>query len=364
MFFNPLESGMKPEPFKHTVYNALVVPRPIGWISTLSSDGVVNLAPFSFFNSLNANPPCVMYCPNSFKPGTREHKDSLTNVEETGEFVFNMCTYALREEMIISAAHSPASVDEMAEAGLEAAECVNVKPPRVKASPIAMELVKRASELFSSAELIHLYGATETAPLVTGLRNEQLLTDSPRGKSAGQPVLGVSVKIDNQTGAAGDPGEVLAKGPNIMAGYWNKPEQTDEVLQDGWYRTGDVGYLDDEGFLYLVDRAKDMIISGGENVYCSEVEDVIYRNPKVLEATVFGVPHPQWGEQVHAVVVRRDETLTEEELIDFCRDSLGGYKLPRSVAFQTEELPKSGPGKVLKRELRAPYWEGHDRGIN
>lgn len=232
------------------------------------------------------------------------------------------------------------------------------------ASPIAMELVKRASELFPTAELVHLYGATETAPLVTGLNNEQLLTDSPRGKSAGQPVLGVSVKIDNETGAAGDAGEVLAKGPNIMAGYWNKPEQTADVLEGGWYRTGDVGYLDEEGFLYLVDRAKDMIISGGENVYCSEVEDVIYRNPKVLEATVFGVPHPQWGEQVHAVVVKRDDSLTEDELIESCRDSLGGYKLPRSVSFQTEELPKSGPGKVLKRELRAPYWEGQERGIN
>ena len=107
MFFNPLEVGMKPPPFKHTVYNALVLPRPIGWISTLGEDGVINLAPFSFFNSLSANPPCVMYCPNTFKPGTREHKDSLTNVEATGEFVFSMCTYALREQMIITAAHSP-----------------------------------------------------------------------------------------------------------------------------------------------------------------------------------------------------------------------------------------------------------------
>lgn len=139
MFFNPLEVGMKPPPFKHTIYNALVLPRPIGWISTLGEDGVINLAPFSFFNSLSANPPCVMYCPNTFKPGTREHKDSLTNVESTGEFVFSMCTYALREQMIITAAHSPSTIDEMAQADVEAAPSVNVKPPRVKASPIAME---------------------------------------------------------------------------------------------------------------------------------------------------------------------------------------------------------------------------------
>lgn len=229
------------------------------------------------------------------------------------------------------------------------------------ASPIAMEVLRRAHELFPSAELVHLYGATETAPLVTGLRNEQTLTDLPQGKSAGQPVLGVTVAID---APEGEPGEVLVRGPNVMAGYWNKPDQTAEVLQNGWYRTGDVGYQDPDGYLYLVDRAKDMIISGGENVYCSEVEDVIYRHPKVLEATVFGVPNDQWGEQVHAVVVPRDATLTEDELIEFCRDHLGGYKLPRSVAFQTEELPKSGPGKVLKRELRRPYWEGRDRDIN
>jgi flavin reductase (DIM6/NTAB) family NADH-FMN oxidoreductase RutF len=139
MFFNPLEVGMKPAPFKHTVYNALVVPRPIGLISTLGVDGIINLAPFSFFNSLSPDPPCVMYCPNSFKPGTREQKDSFVNVEATGEFVFSMCTYALREQMIITAAHSPASVDEMAQAGVEAAPSINVKPPRVKASPIAME---------------------------------------------------------------------------------------------------------------------------------------------------------------------------------------------------------------------------------
>jgi len=138
MFFDP-KDGMRPPPFKHTVYNALVVPRPIGWISTMSRDGVVNLAPYSFFNSLSPDPPCVMYCPNGYKPGTQEVKDSLTNAEETGEFVFNMCTYDLREQMNKTSIHVPASVDEMAEAGLEAAACEKVKPPRVAASPIALE---------------------------------------------------------------------------------------------------------------------------------------------------------------------------------------------------------------------------------
>lgn len=138
MFFETA-AGLKPPPFKHTIYNALVVPRPIGWISTLSRDGVVNLAPYSFFNSVSGDPPCVMYCPNGWRSGTREPKDSLTNVEETGEFVFNMCTYELREQMNATAAHVPASIDEMAEANLEAAPCKLVKPPRVLASPIALE---------------------------------------------------------------------------------------------------------------------------------------------------------------------------------------------------------------------------------
>lgn len=139
MFFDPAETGMKPAPFKHTVYNALVVPRPIGWISTLDAAGVVNLAPFSFFNSLSADPPCVMFCPNGVKPGTDEPKDTLVNVEATGEFVYSMCTYDLREPMIRTAVHEPAGLDEMAAAGLEPAPCRNVRPPRVKASPIALE---------------------------------------------------------------------------------------------------------------------------------------------------------------------------------------------------------------------------------
>ena len=139
MFFDPAEVGMKPPPFKHTVYNALVVPRPIGWISTVDEEGIINLAPFSFFNSLSADPPCVMFCPNGRKPGTEEIKDTLANVEKTKEFVYSMCTYELRGPMVSTAVHEPANVDELAEAGLEAAPCERVRPPRVKESPIALE---------------------------------------------------------------------------------------------------------------------------------------------------------------------------------------------------------------------------------
>ena len=157
-------------------------------------------------------------------------------------------------------------------------------------------------------------------------------------------------------------GEVAIRGANVMQGYWNKPEQTGEVLQHGWYLTGDLGSMDDEGNVYLVDRKKDMIISGGENVYSTEVEDVLYTHPAVLEAAVFGVPNEQWGEAVHAVVVLRNE-VTAEALIAHCRESLGGYKVPRSIDFHTAELPKSGPGKILKRELRDRYWKDTERKV-
>ncbi len=234
-------------------------------------------------------------------------------------------------------------------------------------SPVAMEVVRRSAELFTSAELIHLYGSTETAPLLTGLRHEERLVDEARGKSVGTPVLGISLRVEGAGGAdaqVGEAGEVLASGLNVMAGYWERPEETQAVLADGWYRTGDVGLFDEHGYLHIVDRAKDMIISGGENVYCTEVEEVIFQHAKVLEATVFGVPDERWGEAVHAVVVARDKSLTEAELIDFCRQSLAGYKLPQSVEFLEGELPKSGPGKVQKNELRAPHWKGHDRQVN
>jgi len=234
-------------------------------------------------------------------------------------------------------------------------------------SPIAIEVLRRGAEAFPDTAFIHLYGATETAPLLTGMANEIELLGTEREKSAGQAVMGCEVVIRDGDGRplpAGAVGEVTVRGANIMAGYWNKPEQTAAALREGWYWTGDVGRLDAEGYLYLLDRSKDMIITGGENVYCTEVEDALYTHPAILEATVFGIPSEQWGEAVHAVVVLRDgATADEAALIAHCRERIAGYKVPRSIAFQHDPLPKSGPGKVLKRELRAPYWEGHDNAI-
>ena len=235
------------------------------------------------------------------------------------------------------------------------------------ASPVALEVLRRAADVFG-CELIHLYGATELSPLATVFRHEEQWLDGPRAKSCGQPPPGVDLRIvdgDDQVVGVGEIGEVAVKGPNVMAGYWNKPEETAEAMLDGgWYRTGDVGYLDDGGYLFLVDRAKDMIVTGGENVYCTEVEDALYTHPAVLEATVFGIPDERWGEAVHAVVVPRGEGASEQVLIEHCRTLIAGYKVPKSISFQPDPLPKSGPGKVLKRTLRAPFWEGHTRQIH
>ncbi len=161
-------------------------------------------------------------------------------------------------------------------------------------------------------------------------------------------------------------GEVVVRGPNVMQGYWNKPEQTAAVLRNGAYWTGDLGYMDEDGYVFLVDRSKDMIVTGGENVYCTEVEDVLYRHAAVLEAAVFGVPDTKWGEAVHAVVVPRAEygNVDPAEIIAFCREQVAGYKVPKGIDIRHEPLPKSGPGKVLKRELRAPFWAGRERGVN
>jgi len=235
-------------------------------------------------------------------------------------------------------------------------------------SPIATEVVRRAHQAFPAAELCHAYGATETAPLATVLRNEHLIVDGELGRSCGQAVAGVDVRIFDRDGhelPAGEIGEVVVRGANVMQGYWNKPEQTAEVLRQGWYYTGDLGYMHERGYVFLVDRAKDMIVSGGENVYGTEVEEILYQHPAVLEAAVFGVPDEHWGEAVHAVVVPRPgQEVDAAALIAFCRSHIAGYKIPKGIDFQNEPLPKSGPGKVLKRELRLPYWEDSDRQIH
>ena len=162
----------------------------------------------------------------------------------------------------------------------------------------------------------------------------------------------------------GKAGELVARGANVMRGYWNDPEETLDAFRDGAFRTGDIGYQDATGYFYILDRLKDMIVTGGENVYSGEVEAVIYQHPAVSEAAVFGIPDPQWGELVMAVVrLKKGKNLGADELIAHCRRSLGNYKVPRRVEFSENELPKSGSGKILKRTLRDQYWALQSRAV-
>lgn len=163
--------------------------------------------------------------------------------------------------------------------------------------------------------------------------------------------------------ADGDPGELLVRVPSITKGYWGQPELTAEVLQDGWYRSGDIARRDAEGLYYIVDRAKDMIVSGGENIYSAEIENVISTHPAVAQVAVIGVPDPRWGECVKAlVIVRAGHQIVEAELILHCREQLAGYKVPKSVDL-VDAFPLVPSGKVSKKDLRAPYWQGHARSV-
>jgi long-chain acyl-CoA synthetase len=198
--------------------------------------------------------------------------------------------------------------------------------------------------------------------------NEQDELGGPRERSCGQPVLGCRVAVVNSGGdhlPAGESGEVVVRGDNVMAGYWNKPDETAAVLRDGWYHTGDVGWIDDEGFLFLVDRAKDMIVTGGENVYSTEVEQALMTHPAVLECAVYGIPDPKWGEAVAATVVPREgDSPTADDLMAHCRELIAGFKVPRRIEVSAEPLPKSAAGKILKREIREPFWIGHDNRVS
>ena len=226
-------------------------------------------------------------------------------------------------------------------------------------SPIAATLIRQAHEVFADAELAQFYGATETSSVVTRLRHEEATLDTDLAGSCGQPAVGVAVRtvrLDGTDCAPGEVGEVLARSNAVMVGYWQNPAATADALRDGWYHTGDLGYLNDRSYLFVVDRAKDMIVSGAENVYSVEVEDALYRHPAVAEAAVFGVPDERWGEAVHAIVVPHSGlAVTGEELRAHCRELIAGYKVPKVIEISTEPLPKSGPGKVLKRVLRDRY---------
>ena len=238
------------------------------------------------------------------------------------------------------------------------------------AAPIAPAAVGRLVEEFGPI-FAQVYGATETLMMVTGLSKAEHVVDTEDGRrrlgSAGRVTPGVEMVISDVEGGnpvpSGQPGEIRLRTRATINGYYRNPEGTAAEFQDGFWSSGDLGYLDDEGYLFIVDRKKDMIITGGFNVYAVEVEAALSEQPAVLMSAVVGIPHPEWGEAVHAeVILREGAVLSENELIEHAKARLGSYKAPKSVRF-VGELPLSSVGKVLRRQVRRPYWEGRDRQI-
>ena len=235
------------------------------------------------------------------------------------------------------------------------------------AAPIDATLLEKALRQLPDTRFVQAYGQTEASPVVTMLPGAyHVLEGQAAGKraSAGRPLATAEIRIVDESGAEvkpGQVGEMCVRGPTVMRGYWGKPEQTAAALRNGWLHSGDAGYLDADGFLFVVDRIKDMIITGGENVYSNEVENALLQHPDVAMAAVVGLPDSIWGERVHAVVVRRpDARVGEAELIAHCKSLIASYKAPRSVEFR-DELPLSGAGKILKYQLRDARRASHSR---
>ncbi len=241
---------------------------------------------------------------------------------------------------------------------LEKYDTLSVRAISSGAESMPLETKKKLLDLFPSGALGETYGMTESSATITTLDPKDVIR---KMASVGKPFVNVEIRLVDDEGndvPVGEVGEILARGPNIMEGYYKEPEATARALKDGWLYTGDLGKLDAEGFLYIVDRKKDMIITGGENIFPREIEEVLYAHPKILEAAVIGLPDPDWGEKVHAVIALKEGVnLTGQEVIDYCKSRIAGFKKPKSVEF-VDKLPRSAAGKVLKRILRKRNYSG------
>ncbi len=233
------------------------------------------------------------------------------------------------------------------------------------ASPITEELLKTAQAIFKTCSFYQLYGLTETVGSGTALAPEDHRDNLLR--SCGKPYPGLDIKVVDESGrevAQGDVGEILIKGATVMKGYWNQADATARSIKNGWFYTGDAGYFDKDGFLFIHDRVKDMIVSGGENIYPAEVENAVFGHAAIADVAVIGVPDEKWGEAVKAIVVlKTGQAATAEEIIAFARTRIAGFKIPKTVDF-IEALPRNPSGKILRRELREPYWAGKTRRVN
>jgi acyl-CoA synthetase (AMP-forming)/AMP-acid ligase II len=239
------------------------------------------------------------------------------------------------------------------------------------ASPITQAVLLNAFKKFPNSSFIQAFGQTELSPIASVLSADYHVLEGPKAgklRSAGRATRVCEIKVvdvDMQELPRGDVGQIAVKGPTTMLGYWNKPEVTAETIRDGWLLTGDAGYMDEDGFIFLMDRVKDMIVTGGENVYSAEVENALGQHPAVATSAVIGIPSEQWGESVHALVILHPGAeISAQALQKHCHTLIAGYKCPHSIEFRKTPFPLSGANKVLKTELRKPYWEGQERQIS
>ncbi len=286
-------------------------------------------------------------------------------------FEVETCLNAMTEHRVTNIALVPTMISMIVNSpGIEKRDLSCLRQFMFGSSPITEGTLKRAVELWPNMRFLHGWGMTELSPIGSmiphHLRDPKVAGD--RLKSCGVAPPNVEVIIADDDGREvprGTIGEILVRGPIVMQGYWNKPEETAKALRGGWLHTGDAAVMDDEGLIYIVDRLKDMIISGGENVYSTEVENAISVMPEVAEVSVIGIPDPKWGEAVHAIVVPRNgATLTPDAVQAHCRTLIAGYKCPRSVELRNEPLPVSAAGKIQKNVLREPYWRDKERKVN
>jgi long-chain acyl-CoA synthetase len=274
---------------------------------------------------------------------------------------------AIEKEKITNLGLVPTHLSAMLDLpDLESYDVSSIRRIYYAASPMPRELLVRGIEKFGMV-FYQAYGQAESGPEITNLKEKEhdVLDKSPREQqrllSCGRPALGVHVRIVDENGTdvlVGDVGEIIVMSRHIMSEYWKKPQETKKTIVDGWLHTGDMGRCDEDGYIYIVDRKQDMIISGGEHIYPREVEEVLYQHPAVLECAVFGIPDPKWVELAHAAVsLKKGVTVTPEALIEFCKKNMARYKAPKSIEIMPD-IPKGATGKILKREMKEKYWAG------
>jgi acyl-CoA synthetase (AMP-forming)/AMP-acid ligase II len=256
----------------------------------------------------------------------------------------------------------------LGEADVERFDVSSLKQVIYGASPIPIELLKNALRVFKHAGFVQVYGLTETAGAITTLSPQDHAAANPDiMRSCGRAIAGVEIRIVDRAGKSvpvRQVGEIICRTIKNMKGYWNRPEDTARTMKGDWLHTGDAGYLDENGYLFIHDRVKDMIVSGGENIYPAEIESALYGHPDIVDIAVIGVPDERWGEAVKALIIlRKDCTPDSAGILDYARERLAGFKIPKSIEFLSK-MPRNPSGKILKRELRERFWQGHQRRVN